>query len=80
MYGVIFTGISSRAVHLEVANSLETDSCIHAMRRFICRRGQVKHIRSDNGTNLVGTQKELKKALNDLNKDWIQDSLLKYGI
>ncbi len=79
-YGVIFTCMSSRAVHLEVANSLETDSCIHAIRRFVCRRGQVKRIRSDNGTNLVGSQKELKKALNDLDKDRIQDSLLKAGI
>ncbi len=79
-YGVIFTCMSSRAIHLEVANSLETDSCIHAIRRFVCRRGQVKRIRSDNGTNLVGSQKELKKALNDLDKDRIQDSLLKAGI
>lgn len=79
-YRVIFTCMSSRAAHLEVANSLETDSCIHVLRRFICRRGQVKHIRSDNGTNLVGAQKELKRALNDLDKNQIQDSLLKYGV
>lgn len=79
-YGVLFTCMSSRAVHLEVAYSLDTDSCIHALRRFICRRGQVKHIRSDNGTNLVGAHTELKKALSSLNQGKIQGTLLPDGI
>ena len=79
-YGVLFTCMSSRAIHLEVAFSLDTDSCIHALRRFVCRRGQVKHIRSDNGTNLVGAQVELKKALMTLNETKIQDALLPDGI
>lgn len=67
--------MSSRAVHLEIAHTLDTDSCIHALRRFVCRRGQVKHIRSDNGTNLVGAQTELKRALMSLNEKKIQDAL-----
>lgn len=79
-YGVIFTCMSSRAVHLEIAYTLDTDSCIHALRRFICRRGQVKHIRSDNGTNLVGAHAKLKKALMSLNERKIQDALLPDGI
>ncbi|KAK0131615.1 hypothetical protein N1851_033674 [Merluccius polli] len=33
-YGVLFTCMASRAVHLEVAYSLNTDSCINAIRRF----------------------------------------------
>lgn len=45
-YGVIFTCTACRAVHLEVAYSLDTDSCINALRRFVCRRGQVTHMRS----------------------------------
>lgn len=43
-YGVIFTCLASRAVHLEVAASLDTDSYINALSRFIARRGQVKNI------------------------------------
>lgn len=79
-YGVIFTCMASRAVHLEMAYSLDTDSCIHAIRRFICQRGQVSHIRSDNGTNLVGAKNELYEALMSLNQDKLRNSLLKGGI
>lgn len=79
-YGVIFTCLASRAVHLEVANSLETDACINALRRFISRRGQVVHIRSDNGTNFVGAERELREALAALNHEQIQGALMPAGI
>lgn len=52
-YGVIFTCLAVRAVHIELASSLDTDLCINALRRFIARRGQVEEIRSDNGTNFI---------------------------
>ena len=79
-YGVIFTCLACRAVHLEMAYSLETDSCINALRRFICRRGKVSEIRSDNGTNLVGANRELKQALKELDDDKIHKTLLKEDI
>lgn len=79
-YGVVFICLTVRAVHIEVASSLDTDSCIHALRRFIARRGQVRLMRSDNGTNFVGTERELREAVQALNNAKIQDTLQSKGI
>ena len=79
-YGCIFTCLSIRAVHIEIANSLDTDSFIDALRRFICRRGQPEVIRSDNGTNFVGGEKELRLAINEWNQHKIEDFLQQRNI
>lgn len=79
-YGVIFTCMACRAVHLQVAYSLDTDSCINALHRFVCRRGPVSHLRSNNGTNFVGAERELKEALAALNHSKIQSAFLEEGI
>ena len=62
-YGVLFTCLAVRPVHIEVAHSLDTSSFINALRRFIARRGSPHVIRSDNGTNLTSGEKELGKAI-----------------
>ena len=68
-YGLIFTCLAIRAVHIEVAHSLDTDSFLLALRRFVARRGQVKEIRSDNGTNFTSDEKELRESI----KAWNQE-------
>ena len=78
-YGVIFTCMVSRAIHLETAVSLSTDSFLNAYRRFIGRRGPVQQLRSDQGTNFVGAKNELESALLEMNHDAIQRELLKDG-
>ena len=79
-YGALFTCLASRAVHIEVADSLETDSFINALRRFICRRGSVREIRCDRGTNFIGAEAELKKAIEEMDDQEIKAELLKESI
>ena len=77
-YGAIFTCVASRAVHIETANSLETDSFLNALWRFIARRGPVRDIRSDQGTNIVGAKNKLGKGLEEMGHGAIQRYLSAY--
>ena len=79
-YGVIFTCLAIRAVHIEVSHSLDTDSFLLALRRFIARRGQVKEIRSDNSTNFSSGEKELRESINAWNQEKIHEDLLQRNV
>ena len=52
---------------------MSTDAILLALHRFISRKGFVKVSRSDNGSNFIGAEKELKEALKQLNHDKIID-------
>jgi hypothetical protein len=74
-YGCVFTCMTMRAVHLEVLHSLDTDSLINALIRFIARRGCPKHIYCDNGTNLVGAERQLRKSLQAIDSNKVGNFL-----
>ena len=59
----IFVCFSTKAVHLEVVTDLTSEAFLAATRRFVGRRGKPSHIYSDQGTNFVGAEKELKILL-----------------
>ena len=46
----LFTYMMTRAIHLELLNSLDTDAFIMALRRFGARRGACVSLTCDNGT------------------------------
>ena len=58
-YGLIFTCMTTRAVHLEMGHDLWSDANLTALRRFFARRGTLSEIRSDNATNFTAAEKEL---------------------
>ena len=78
VYGCIFVCFNSRAVHIEDVSSLETDTFILALRRFISVRGCPKEIWSDNGTNFTGAERELRRSVRELNEEQIRRELHSY--
>ena len=79
-YGCLFTCLQTRAVHLEIAGSLTTDSFILCLMRFVGRRGRPSEIYSDNGSNFVGAVSELKEAMSRWDGRRISDRLANEGI
>jgi hypothetical protein len=67
-YGCLFTCLSMRAVHIEVLPSMETDTFLNALQRFITLRGAPKMIRCDNGTNFAGAEREIRERLLEMDK------------
>nr|XP_034330589.1 uncharacterized protein LOC117680486 [Crassostrea gigas] len=63
-WAVLFSCLTSRAIHIEVIEELSSSAFINALARFISIRGAVKEFRSDRGTNFVG-------ALDHINVDVI---------
>ena len=75
-YGCIFTCLVTRAVHIEVAHSMDSDSFLMALHRFIARRGKPQKMFSDNGTNFVAADKELADEIRTINNKKMKDDML----
>ena len=76
-WGLLFTCLASSAIHLESVNSLSSDSFLSAFRRFVSRRGPVRKLFCDNGTNFVGGKNMLEEALKEEDHVRIRGELLK---
>ena len=71
-WGVIFTCLNCRKVHFEISHSLNTDSFLAAFTRFTARRGVPHVIFTDNGTNFVAAEKELKEMVQQIDSSKVQ--------
>ena len=79
-YGVIFTCLNTRAIHIELSGDLSTDSFILSLLRFLARIGHVNIMQSDNETNFIGAVKEINDVIKNLKHDKITTYLNKHQI
>lgn len=80
-WGCLLTCLTTRAVHLEYAYQLTTDSFLMAFRRFTSVYPSVKEMLSDNGTNFVGADPLLKaEFLEQVDFGGLAQGLRKRGV
>ena len=79
-WALLCTCMTTRGVHIELLESLSTDSLINAIRRVAARRGEIRQVRSDNGTNMCGADRELREALSELDSEELQRAARPHGI
>ena len=62
-YFCLFVCMATKAVHLEAVTDLTAEVFIATLKRFISRRGVPTDMYSDQGTNFIGAERELKRFL-----------------
>jgi len=67
-YLCIFVCMSTKAVHLEICRSLNTEEFLAVFSRLFNGRGSPSEMYSDNGSNFVAAAKELSAAVTDAMK------------
>lgn len=72
-YGVIFTCLNTRAVHLELAVDLTTMEFMQVLRRFFSIRGYPAVMLSDNGSQMVGAANELREMVEGLDANQLRE-------
>ena len=74
-WGCVFTCLNTRAVHLEVVDSLDSSAFLIAFHKFADLRGRPTHLYSDNATTFVGADRELRTAVKNLKSASVSKSL-----
>ena len=68
-YLIIFVCGYTRAMHLEMVYSANTDSFLCAFDRFVATRGWPTRVQSDNGGNFISGERQLRELMSR----WIND-------
>ena len=77
-YRALYTCLYGRTIQIEVTYSLNTDSLM-CLRRFIGQRGNLRLLRSDNGSNFTGASAELIQAFQEIDHSRISNYLEEHG-
>ena len=75
VYGLICTCMTSRAVHLELVEGYDMSNFLLSFRRFVSIRGFPRFVYSDNGSQLVAANKELR----EMTRNWDISEFSKFG-
>ena len=62
-YAVILICLNTRAVHLELAVDSSTMEFVEVLQRFVSVRGQPSLMVSDNGSQFIGAERQLKEII-----------------
>ena len=62
-YGVVFTCLQTRAVRLEISQSLSTHDFPKVFSRFVARRPKPKRMLLDQGINFVGVERDMREMV-----------------
>ena len=79
-YLCLFLCLQTHCCHLEMATSLETGAFLNAFVRMAAQRGWPTKVLSDNGTNFIGADKEIKELVSQLDHDRIQRMTSNHGV
>ena len=77
--GFLFTYLTTRALRIEVVPSMDMNSCVMGIERFIARRGELRVLWSDNGTNFIANEKELSLCIQSWNQKFIASQMSEKG-
>ncbi|XP_067948721.1 uncharacterized protein [Watersipora subatra] len=75
-WGLLFTCLYSRAIHIELLEELTTDAFINALRCFVAIRGPVLTLFSDQGTNFMGAQNEFQRQIDVTTDEDVRNYLI----
>ena len=73
-WGLVFTCLGSRAVHIELLESINASSFMSALRRFFAFRDPVSR-----GTNFIGAKSELGHTLREMDRRKVKGYVTNHG-
>ena len=74
-WAVLLNCLTTRAMHIEVIESMDASCFINTLHRFLAFRGPAVQFCSDCGTNFVGVRKEFQSSLKEMDGRAIQSCL-----